>query len=346
MTPGVDVPGVTGWFAARLDAAPPLEFRALPGGRSNLTYLVTDRDGRRYVLRRPPLGPLAATAHDVTREARILSALAGTAVPVPSVLGVCEDPSVTGAPFFVMTYVAGGELSAEGRARAGDSLVDTLVALHAVSVDLADLGRADGYFARQLRRWYGQWTASRTRDVPGLEAAYERLVARVPEQRTAALVHGDYRLDNCLFDDAGTVLAVLDWELATRGDPVADLGLLLVYWAEPGDPVTALEHPPTRSPGYATRDRLRDRYLSATGADPAALDFAVAFGWWKLACIVEGVYARLIRGSAPVTDRDPSTFAAQAARLAGMAAELSAGLGRGGGTAGSPVHPMTPGTRA
>jgi aminoglycoside phosphotransferase (APT) family kinase protein len=326
MTPGVDVPGVTAWFAATLDAAPPLDFRALPGGRSNLTYLVTDRDGRRYVLRRPPLGALEATAHDVTREARILAALAKTAVPVPAVLGVEADPSVTGAPFFVMTYVAGGELSPAGRVRAGDALVDTLVALHAVdpvSVGLGDLGRPDGYFARQLRRWHGQWEAYRTRDLPALGAAHARLVARVPEQRGTALVHGDFRLDNCLLSPTGEVRAVLDWEIATRGDPVADLGLLLVYWAEPGDPVTALADPPTRYPGFATRDRLRERYLSATGTDPGALDFAVAFAWWKLACIVEGVYARLVRGAAPVTDRAPGTFADQAARLADMALELT-----------------------
>ena len=210
------------------------------------------------MLRRPPLGHVLATAHDMSREHRIISALGPTDVPVPPAIGLCIDEAVNGSPFYVMGYVDGHvvrdaseakRFTAEQRRRTGHSIVDTLARIHAVDIDavgLGDLGRREGYIARQLKRWYGQWEQSKTRELPDVDLAYERLKASIPEQAKATIVHGDYRLDNCMVDDDGDVIAVLDWEICTLGDPLADVGLLMVYWSGRDD-----EH--TRTAGRSDR---------------------------------------------------------------------------------------------
>jgi aminoglycoside phosphotransferase (APT) family kinase protein len=302
---GVDVARVTAWFQAHApEVTPPLSFELIAGGRSNLTYRVTDAAGHAWVLRRPPLGQVLATAHDMGREHRIISALAATDVPVAPVVGLCEDEAVNGAPFYVMGFVDGlvardaaaaQALDVDARARAGDQIPDVLARIHAVDPDavgLGDLGRREGYVERQLKRWYGQWQKSKTRDLPVVDEVHDALAARVPEQGPAAIVHGDYRLDNCLLAPDGTIAAVLDWELCTLGDPLADVGLLLVYWTEPGDRHPALLDASTTLEGFPTRAAVIERYAAASGRDVSDVDYYVAFGYWKLACILEGVYAR------------------------------------------------------
>ena len=284
---GIHAEEVTAWFAEHVaEARPPLGFDLIAGGRSNLTYSVTDRTGARWVLRRPPLGHVLATAHDMGREHRIIAALADTAVPVPPVIGLSPDDSVNGAPFYVMAFVDGPilrnreaalTLPIEARARAADSIVDVLAEIHAVDVDavgLGELGRRDGYIERQLKRWQGQWEKTKTRELPVIDAVHDRLAASVPEQGPATIVHGDYRLDNCILDDDGRIQAVLDWELCTLGDPLADVGQLCMYWTEPGDTLVGrprraddgrgLRHP-DRPPGPLRRGLRpgpeRDRLL-------------------------------------------------------------------------------------
>ena len=307
---GIDPDGVSAWFESHApEVEPPLRFALIAGGRSNLTYRVTDTGGRSWVLRRPPLGQVLATAHDMGREHRIISALAPTDVPVAPTIGLCTDDTVNGAPFYVMGYVdglvvrdrAGAErLGTNQRRHAGRQLADVLARIHAVDPDavgLGELGRREGYIERQLRRWYGQWQSSKTRNLPVVDEVHDALAARVPEQGAATIVHGDYRLDNCLLEPDGAIAAVLDWELCTLGDPLADVGLLLVYWTEPGDAHPALLDSPTLADGFPTRAQLMDRYAAASGRDVSAVDYYIAFGYWKLACILEGVYARY-RGGA------------------------------------------------
>jgi len=312
---GIDAEGVTEWFARHVPlATPPLRFELIAGGHSNLTYAVTDAGGTRWVLRRPPLGQVLATAHDVAREHRIISALGPTAVPVPPAVGLCEDPAVNGAPFYVMDFVDGHvvrspaeaeQLDVAARRRSGESLVDVLAAIHGVDLDevgLADLGRHGEYVPRQLRRWYGQFQQSEEQ-VPGglgLRAVHEihdALAAHVPEQQGVAIVHGDYRLDNCMLDDDGNVVAVLDWEICTLGDPLADLGLLCVYWTDPGGPAVLPQAAPTALDGFPRSAELVQRYAERSDRDLSQLGYYVAFGFWKLTCIIAGVYARYAGGA-------------------------------------------------
>ncbi len=307
--PGVDPDAVTAWLSARTTVAPPLSFHLITGGHSNLTYQVTDAEERAWVLRRPPLGQVLATAHDMGREHRIISALAPTDVPVAPVVGLSPDESVNGAPFYVMDFVAGHvvrsqadaqALSVPARARAGEALVDVLARIHAVDPDavgLGDLGRKEGYIPRQLKRWYGQWEKSKSRDLPAVDAVHDALLAHVPEQGPAAIVHGDYRLDNCLLTDEGDVAAVRDWEICTLGDPMADVGLLVVYWGEEDAAFTALPGVATSAEGFPRPSALLARYAEASGRSVADVDFYIAFGYWKLACILEGVAARYHGGS-------------------------------------------------
>jgi aminoglycoside phosphotransferase (APT) family kinase protein len=307
---GIDADGVTEWFRVHAPSSqPPLTFDLIAGGHSNLTYRVTDSTGRRWVLRRPPLGQVLATAHDMGREHRIISALAPTDVPVAPVVGLCTDEAVNGAPFYVMDFVDGlvvrDRAAAEGvgveqRRHAGRQVADVLARIHAVDPDavgLGDLGRKEGYVARQLKRWHGQWQRSQTRELPVVDDVHAALAARVPEQGPAAIVHGDYRLDNCLLGPDGTIAAVLDWELCTLGDPLADVGLLLVYWTERADPHPALLDAPTVLEGFPSRAELVEMYAAASGREVADVDYFVAFGYWKLACILEGVYARYKGGA-------------------------------------------------
>jgi len=279
-------------------------------GRSNLTYLVADGDGCRLVLRRPPLGHVLATAHDMGREFRVLGALRPTAVPVPDVLVLCAEPDVLGAPFYLMAYVAGtvyrsaGDASGLGPDRAtaiAYELMDTLVALHSVAPDaagLADFGRPDGYLERQLRRWATQLDASRSRPLPGIDELHAKLAERVPESGPATILHGDYRLDNVLVGAGDRIVAVLDWEMSTLGDPLADLGLFLVYWELPGLlPTAGLVADAVRTEsGFPAGSELAARYAERRGVEPVRLPWYVGFGYFTLAVIVEGIHYRFIGG--------------------------------------------------
>ncbi len=336
---GIDAAKVEAWFVENVPVAePPLSFERIAGGHSNLTYGVTDAAGQRWALRRPPLGKRLGSAHDMAREHRVVSALAATPVPVAPVLGLCEDESVNGAPFYVMGFVEGPILRGLAEAEAfpdegdrqaiADRVVDTLVEIHAVDPDavgLGELGRKEDYVARQLRRWQGQWEKSKTRELAVIDEVHERLSARIPEQGPATIVHGDYRLDNMILTPAGEVAAVVDWELCTLGDPLADVGLLLVYWAQPGEEGQSLGQPANLAPGFPDRDYLRGRYAERSGRDLAELDFYTALGYWKLAIILEGVYARYSAGGYGKVDDGVQYFARIVEALAAAAARAEAG---------------------
>ena len=308
---GLDARAVEDWFADNVpEAVGPLRYELLAGGHSNLTFAVTDARGRRWVLRRPPLAARLATAHDVGREYRAMSALQDTPVPVPPMVGYCADDSVIGQPFFVMGYVEGHvlhdvdaverHLPRDARRHAAEHMVDVLADLHAVDPDavgLGELGRREGYVERQLRRWATQWEHVRTRDLPVVERVHERLIEDVPEQGPATIVHGDFRFGNTLTTSEGDCAAVLDWELCTLGDPLADLGWFLHYWELPGEPGGVNETAPTRAGGFPSREEVVERYAERSGRDLSRLAYYQAFAAWRLACIIEGVYSRYQRGA-------------------------------------------------
>ena len=330
---GIDADAVTAWLSERVDVTPPLRFERIAGGQSTLTYRVFDGDGAlRWVFRRPPLGQVLASAHDMGRESRIIEALAPTDVPVAPLVGASLDDSVNGAPFYVMGFVEGhvvrgegeaAKLTPEARRHAGEQIVDVMARIHAVDVDavgLGDLGRKEAYVPRQLKRWYGQWEKSKSREIPAVDRVHDALLASVPEQGPAAIVHGDYRLDNCLLSDDGDVTAVLDWEICTLGDPLADLGLLVVYWGEEGSAFSALPGSATRAEGFPPASEMIERYAAASGRDVSQVDYYVAFGYWKLACILEGVYARYRGGAMGASDDGAwELFAKQVEMLADAA---------------------------
>lgn len=309
-TDGISHGPLEEWFRGRvIGLEPPLDYEKIHGGMSNLTYLVTDQSGARWVLRRPPLGKTLGSAHDMGREVRVVTALEKTGVPVPPVVGYCEDEEVTGAPFYVMEFVEGQVIRGpeqaaafpgeEQRRHLGESLIETMARIHSVDlaeVGLTDLGRHDGYVQRQLKRWSGQWEKSKTRELPLVEEVHSRLVELAPPQSATTLVHGDYRLDNVIFSPTGEVAAVVDWELCTIGDPMADLGLLMVYWRESGDEPIPLITPATVEHGFPGRAAMAARYAEITGRDISRLDYFVALGFWKLAIIAEGVLARFAGG--------------------------------------------------
>ncbi len=339
---GIDVARVTTWLQERTELGDPLRFEVIEGGRSNLTYRVTDPQGRRVILRRPPLSGVIESAHDMGREHRIISALEPTDVPVPECVGFEADEEVTGAPFYVMRFVDGevirdarsaeAVLTPDTRRVASEDLVDVLVRLHDVNVDeigLGELSRREGYLERQLRRWHGQLAQTRTRELPLLDEVHARLAASVPEQGLAAIVHGDYRLDNVMLDPAtGKVAAVLDWELTTLGDPLADVGLLLVYWTQPEDKVQVLPGAPTLVEGFVPREELVQRYAEATGRDLDGIGYYVAFGYWKLACILEGVYSRYASGAYGETDGSHEAYGRLVLQLGELASDAAAEAGR------------------
>ncbi|MEU2390092.1 phosphotransferase family protein [Streptomyces sp. NPDC007369] len=287
--------------------AGPLHGRLIEGGRSNLTYEVGDGTAR-WVVRRPPLGHVLATAHDMRREHRVIEALHGTAVPVPGPVLLCEDESVLGAPFYVMEYVDGvpyrtaGMLAALGPERTRRvvlGLVDTLVALHAVDpqeVGLGDFGRPEGFLDRQLRRWAKQLAASRGRDLAGIDELHGALGRALPRSPAATVVHGDYRLDNVLVGGPGdAVRAVLDWEMSTLGDPLTDLGLLVMYSSDLGltdSPVSTT----SAAPGHPAPAELIERYAARSGRDTGEIAWYTAFAWFKLAVILEGIHYRWTLG--------------------------------------------------
>lgn len=308
--PGINLEGVTSWFRQHVaDAVAPLSFELIPSGHSNLTYIVTDAASQRFVLRRPPLQQVLATAHDMSREHRIISALYPTAVPVPLPLGFCNDESVNERPFYVMSFVDGivlrnpdqtSDIAPHIRLEISKSIARTLAELH--KVDIAEVGldtlaKQEDYIARQLRRWMGQFEQSQTTDRPAMAEIHAHLSSRIPPQTYTGIVHGDYRLDNCMVWPDGLVAAVLDWELCTLGDVLADVATLLMYWAEPDDEFTMLETSATQVPGFASRAEILAEYETACGREVPQIDFYMAFATWRLACILEGVYARYLGGA-------------------------------------------------
>ncbi|MCZ7529984.1 MAG: phosphotransferase family protein [Acidimicrobiia bacterium] len=309
---GVDLAALADYFAKHVEGASTgaeLHAELISGGRSNLTYRIGD-DTRHWVLRRPPLGHVLPTAHDMGREFRVISALAHTDVPVPRALALCEDDTVNGASFYVMEEVEGrilrdpsdfeGLTPADAR-RCSEQLVDVLARIHAVDyedVGLGDFGRPDGYVERQLRRFAQQRARSQTRDLPGLDDLERRLNAALPRSGAATIVHGDYRLDNTMLahDDVGRIVAVLDWEMATLGDPLADVGMFLLYWGIPDAQVVATGIALAPESGFLSSDDVVERYARITGRPVDDLDFYVALGAYKLAIIVEGIHARFLQG--------------------------------------------------
>ncbi|MEV6780798.1 phosphotransferase family protein [Streptomyces syringium] len=284
----------------------PLGAELVEGGRSNLTYAVTDGTGR-WVVRRPPLGHVLATAHDMRREHRVISALRDTAVPVPEAIALCEDEDVLGSPFYVMEFVTGTpyrtaeQLAALGPARTREvvlGLADTLVDLHAVDPDtvgLGDFGRPEGFLERQLRRWGKQLEASRNRELAGIDELREALGTALPQSPAPTVVHGDYRLDNVLIGADGTARAVLDWEMSTLGDPLTDLGLLMMYSEQrpvPGSPIATTRD----APGHPEPAEIVERYAARSGRDVSALPWYTAFAYFKLAVILEGIHYRYTLG--------------------------------------------------
>jgi aminoglycoside phosphotransferase (APT) family kinase protein len=301
---GIDPEAVTRWFDdLAIEFTGPLRFERIGLGQSNLTYLVRDADDQRWVLRRPPLGQLLASAHDVAREARIMAALAPTDVPVPTILGVAQDPAIADVPLVLMEFIDGQvvdtmavaeSLAPQRRREIGVSLPTTLAKVHAVDINvvgLSDLASHKPYAHRQLKRWAGQWEQSRTRELPELDDLTRRLVAAAPEQRELSLVHGDFHLRNAIVSrDTGAVIGVLDWELSTLGDPLADMGTMLAYWPEPGEDFG--DFPASTLDGFPDRAELERIYLEQTGRDPQALKYWHALGLWKIAIIAEGVMRR------------------------------------------------------
>ncbi|MEV5127388.1 phosphotransferase family protein [Streptomyces decoyicus] len=306
--PGLDLERLRGHLDRERPglAGGPLRAQLIEGGRSNLTYRVSD-GAASWVVRRPPLGHVLATAHDMRREHRVISALHSTPVPVPETLLLCEDESVIGAPFYVMELVEGvpyrtaGQLAPLGPERTRAvvlSLVDTLVDLHAVDPDavgLGDFGRPEGFLERQLRRWGKQLSASKNRELAGIDELHEALGRALPASPAPAVVHGDYRLDNVLVGADDTIKAVLDWEMSTLGDPLTDLGLLVMYSSDLGLPESPVSTA-SSAPGHPSPAELIERYAARSGRDTSAIAWYTAFAWFKLAVILEGIHYRFTLG--------------------------------------------------
>jgi aminoglycoside phosphotransferase (APT) family kinase protein len=307
---GIDRAKTEAWLGANIPSLEgPFSWKRLTGGTSNLTYALADANRRRVVLRRPPTGPLLPKAHDMGREFKILSALAPTPVPVATPFGMCTDESVTGAPFYVMDFCAGNMLRGNdyvvrplpeaARGRVGQTTIDALAALHRLtpeSVGLGDLGRPEAYVKRQLERWADSWARSNEAaklDLP-IQATHAELSKRIPEQGPARVVHGDYGPHNMLIDDDGEVVALTDWEISTLGDPLADLGYFVNNWSIESDETPYEEG--RLAEGYATRGELLARYEEVSGRKLENLPFYSAFNYFKMACIIQGVYARFARG--------------------------------------------------
>ena len=312
---GIHLARVRDWLEANIaGACPPFHFEPIVGGHSNLTYRVTDSNATRYVLRRPPLGAALATAHDMAREHKIITGVGKTDVPVPRALGLCLDETVNDAPFYVMNFVDGHVLESAEQTRQllplesqrvalAASVIDTLARLHRIDPDaigLGDLGRKEAYLDRQLKRWRTQWEKSKTRELPAMEQAYELLVAAKPEQKFTGIVHGDYRIGNLLSGSDSEVKAVLDWELCTLGDTLADVGYIMNNWADPDDLDTATPAgdaiSPTAAGGFPTRAEFIEAYSKRIGHEVLHVDYYRAFQYWRSAAIVEGVLSRYLKG--------------------------------------------------
>ncbi len=335
---GIHAARVSAWLSRHVSGArAPFSFELIAGGHSNLTYKVTASDGELFVLRRPPLGAVLATAHDMGREHKIIAAVgAKSDVPVAPALGLCDDPGVNDAPFYVMKFVPGHVITdaatvskvftPEQRREIGESLVRVLARLHLIDPDaigLGDLGRKEAYLPRQLNRWRTQWEKSKTRELPAMDEVHEALVALMPEQKYTGIVHGDYRLGNCITGDDARIAAVLDWELCTLGDALADLGYLMNNWAEPGEVggSAAAAASPSAAGGFQTRAEVLALYSSLTGRAITNVDYYRAFQYWRLAAIVEGVMARYLKGVMG-GKADTNAFRAQIDGLANSAVTL------------------------
>lgn len=329
---------VSTWLSEHIASlTAPYQFELIAGGRSNLTYRVRDSLGRSLALRRPPTGHILPTAHDMLREYTLLSALERGNVPAPRVHGLCLDESVNEHPFYVMDFVEGIILRDEAealaqpaslRAAAGPQLASTLADLHAVhpsEVGLGDFAKTDDYVARQLRRWSGHYEQMKRDTISDglVESVARELATAIPKQQAGTIVHGDYRLSNTVIDNHGAVIAILDWEICTLGDPLADVGMMLVYWPEPGDPLLALtDESPSMAPGFATRQELLASYAAKSSLDLSNIDYYRAFAFWRLACILQGVYFRQVEGSGGGNRGSVDHFPAHVAALAGAAAKL------------------------
>lgn len=313
----------------------PARIEPIGEGHSNLTFLV-EREGAQVVLRRPPRGPLPPSAHDVLREARLLGALKPHGTPAPEVLATCEDEAVVGAPFYVMAWVEGHVLTeAMPPALAGEAqrvtecFVDGLVELHAVDArapELAGFGRPEGYLERQLRRFGGLYETNATRPLPDLEAVADWLAANLPESPPSTVVHGDYRLGNVMVAPSPTRLAaILDWEMATVGDPLADVGYMTAMWSEPSDPPNPVSDlsAVTRGAGFPGRDFLVERYAARTGRSLDALPWYQVLALWKAAIFLEGSFRRFGAG----TTADPyfASLEVGVPALAALARERTGG---------------------
>lgn len=307
----VPAAATTAWMLGALpELQAPLDFRQVGGGHSNITVRVQDADGRRVVLRRPPRGAAGSGSHDVRREARFVGALAGSGVPVATVLAVCHEDAVLGTPFTVSAWVEGDlvdtpqaalGLSVERRTCAAEDMVEKLALLHAgdpAEAGIDDLLRPEPLLGRQLRRYSGIWASHRTAEQPLVDDVYRRLARACPSEGRRGLVHGDYRLGNVLLDPGGRIAAVLDWELASVGDVLIDLALLLNNWELPHDPSPSLwmQPPPTRAGGFPDREQLVARYVAASGLDVADLPYHRALAWWRMAVIADGIARRYLAG--------------------------------------------------
>jgi len=310
---GFDIPAVEDWVGANIGKlSPPFEWTRLEGGHSNLTYLLQDQGGTKAVIRRPPLGELLPKAHDMQREWSVISALGPTGFPVPQALGFCDDKTVTGALFYVMGFAEGRPLhtrdqtdeyvAPDQREALAHSFVDTLADLHALDPDdigLGGLGKKEGYVERQVKTWYRSWQASIEPagfDDPRVHELQEYFLENRPEQGKASVVHGDYGFHNCLIGTDARVAAVIDWEISTLGDPLADLAYTLKTWPETAADIKKVPDAATSAEGFPFRAILAERYARRTGLDISHLNFYIGFNLWKMAAILHGVYARYMAG--------------------------------------------------
>ena len=308
--PGIDLDRLTPWFSEHVEPVKSLSAQVVGHGRSNITYRVEAEDGRPWVVRRPPLSHVQKTAHDMGREFRIISALEPTGFPVPKPYALCTDDSVIGAQFYVMEFVDGiiavdpNEVGAkfdEGqRHKIGEELVDVLVRLHSFhpeEIGLEDFGKPKGYLERQVRRFGEQLETIRYRETAELDELAKRLRAAIPEERRLGIVHGDYRLDNAILNDEGHMIAVLDWEMCTLGDSLADMGLLQMYWGNPTSAQLTIGATSVMSlPGFPTWEEAAARYEEKSGADLSGLDFYTVLAHFKLGVILENMNKRFLDG--------------------------------------------------
>lgn len=310
---GYQIAAVEQWARENVPSlTPPFTWTRLEGGHSNLTYRIDDSNNQPAVIRRPPQGQLLPKAHDMSREWAIISALQDTPVPVPAAYGFCENPDVTGAWFYIMGLVDGRPLynseetlawvPEQRRTRLAHSFIDVLADLHSVDPDkvgLGNLGKRDSYVGRQLKTWYRSWTSSiqgAQFDDPRAHDLQNFFLDNLPDQGPIRIVHGDYGFHNCLVAENSTVAAVVDWEISTLGDPLADLAYALNQWSDPTDSTPPAPESATNLPGFPSRTELADRYADRTGRDLANINYYIGFNRWKSACIVHGVYARYLEG--------------------------------------------------